>query len=142
MPNTVNIRKLLDGPKLAIFHVYFKGDGSGEIVNYPVIDPNTDLSPSMGVGQRLSLVKVWYGLAGADVKFSFDDVTANDTHIWVIPATTLSGHVNFNEFGGILDKTGIDATGKLLLSTTGLGNGDQGSLVIKVAKARAPYVAS
>jgi len=143
MANVVNIRKLNDGPKHATFHVYFRSDGSsGELVNYTLIDPNTDLLPSMGVGQRLSLIKVWYGLAGVDVKLSFDkQANTDDTPVWIVPASALSGHVNFNEFGGIPDKTGIDASGKLLITTTGLLTvADQGSLIIKVAKNVAPYV--
>lgn len=140
MPNIVQIRKLADGPKQAIFYVYFKSDGSsGELVNYTLINPNTDLLPSMGVGQRLSLVKVWYGLAGVDVKLSFDGL--EDQPVWIVPAGSLSGHVNFAEFGGLPDKSGIDATGKLLITTTGLQTvADQGSLVIKVFKNPAPFV--
>ena len=140
MANTVNIRKLVDGRKYAYFHVYFQGDGSGEITNQVVIDPNVDLSPSLGVGQRFSLVKIWYGISGPALMFSFDAIT--DLPVWVVPATTLSGHVNFSEFGGILDKSGVDATGKLLFSTTGLAATGKGSFIVKVSKHIDPFVVS
>lgn len=135
----------MDGPKHVLVHVYFKSDGqSGDIVNQVILDPKTDLSPSLGAGRRFVLVKVWYGLAGPDVKLSFDDGSSplSDFNVWVIPGGTLSGHVNFAEFGGIIDSTpSIDANGKLLLSTTGLTTtADQGTLIIKLAKAVNPFV--
>jgi hypothetical protein len=142
MANTVVVQKLIDGPRLAVFRVYLRGDGaSGEIKNQVIIDPNADLVPPLGKGRRLSLVKVWYGAAGVDVALAFQDpAKVEQVPIWVIPAGTLSGHVNFNEFGGISDKSGIDALGKLILSTTGLMTiNDQVSLIIKVSKHVDPY---
>lgn len=137
MANTVNIRKLIDGPRHAVFHVFFRGDGvSGELVDQVIIDPMLDFTPKMIKGQHLSLVKVWYGLAGVDVRMGFkSSAQPGMLPVWVVPAGTMSGHVNFNEFGGISDKSGIDATGRLVISTTGLvSTADQGSLIIKVSK--------
>jgi len=135
--NTVNIRKLIDGPRHALFLVFIKSDGTGtELVDQTIIDPRLDLSPQLVKGQVLSLVKVWYGLAGFDVKIGFkSDAQPYMVPVWVIPAGTLSGHVNFSEFGGISDKSGIDSSGKIVISTNGLATpADQGSLIIKVSK--------
>lgn len=140
MANTVIVKKLLDGPRTAIFSVYMKSDGaSGELVNKTVIDPNVDLSPAMGVGMKLSIVKVWYGLAGFDILMQFDSLV--DSPIWVLPAATGSRMIDFSDFGGLQDNiSGIDATGKLIVTTTGFNStADQGSLVIKVNKTPKTY---
>lgn len=140
MANTVSIKKLLDGPRSAIFFVYVRNDGSsGELVDQVIIDPNSDLSPVMGSGMKLSIAKVWFSLAGFDIVLKFESTP--DVPVWVLPAGTNTSKADFTEFGGLQDQSGIDATGKLLISTSGFSSSaDQGSFIIKVNKTPKPFV--
>ena len=144
MANTVQVAKLVEGPRSAYFHVYIKSDGvAGELTNHVLLDPATSFNPAEPPGMRLSFRKVWYSISGFDILFKFDDSGNTDYYpVWVISGAAGSGEMCLNEFGGLQDRTGIDATGKLLISTTGLtAAGDQASLVIKVNKTPKPYVA-
>lgn len=141
MSNTVTVTKLVEGPRSAYFHVYLRGDGSsGDLVDQVLIDPATDFDPAQAKpGMRMSLRAIWYGTAGFDCLLKFQ-AGVGGYPVWVLPAGTSSEHICLNKFGGIQDRSGIDATGRLLLSTTGLTTtADQGSLVIQVNKTFKPF---
>lgn len=143
MANTVAVTKLVEGPRSAYFHVYLKSDGgSGDLDGYTLLDPAVDFDPAQGGGgMRMSLRKVWYSFAGFDLLFKFDATT--DFPIWVLSADAGAYEHCFDEFGGFQDRSGIDASGKLLISTSGFTTtADQGSMVIKVNKTYKPYVAA
>lgn len=134
MPNTVVVRKLLEGGRSAIFSVFIASDGkSGDLTAQTVINPNVDFVPSLGKGMKLNIEKIWFATAGFDVLLSFDSLV--DQPVWIIPSGTVAGFIDFSEFGGLQDYSGIDATGKLVVSTQGLSSpSDQGTLIIKVTK--------
>ena len=140
MSNTFAVTKLVEGPRSAYFHVYMRSDGSsGDLENKVVVDPMVDFAPGVGPGMRMSFRKIWYGLAGFDLIFKFDSLV--DVPIWVVPAGTNTQELCLDEFGGLQDRSGIDATGKLLVSTTGMTTtADQGSFVIKVNKTFKPFI--
>lgn len=130
MANTVTITKLVDGPRSAVFHVYIKGDGSGELTDQVLIDPATDLSPT---DTALTVEEIWYDCVGFDSMLEFD-ATA-DTPIWKIPAASSSNYIDFRSFGGIKDRSGAGATGKIQITTAGLGAAtDEGTIIIKVRR--------
>ena len=143
MTNRVEVTKIVEGARSAYFHVYLQNDGgSGELINYTLLDPNLDFNPGQPDGMRMSLRKIWFGIAGFDIVFKFDDGgNVLDQPVWVLPAGTASGEICLNEFGGLQDRSGIDATGKLLISTTGFNTtADQATLVIKVNKTFKEFV--
>ena len=129
--STVSIRKVLDGRTKAIFYVYFKADGLGELVDQVLIDPQVDLEPK---ANRIRVEEITYNFAGFDAAIEFDSGLVDDTPIWVLPQGTES-HVCFNQIGGFSDVSGLDGTGKLLLTTPGFDAATkQGSMVITVRK--------
>lgn len=132
MANTVNITPLLSGSKRVVYHVFFKSDGAtGELVDEVLIDPVVDLG--FPKTTRMTLEKVLFHFAGFDARIEFQTGLTTDTFIWVLPEGSDSD-VDFTPFGGVKDRNGsLDATGKVLISTTGFTSStDQGSMILQV----------
>lgn len=125
MSNRIDVTTLLDGPKHALIHVFMQADGSGEIDSY-------DLTSGID-GAPYYLEDVTWAFSGFAAKLHFE-LLVNDTLIWVLPE--FSDYIDFTKYGGIKDKGNpLDATGKLLITTTGFTNiGDEGSLIIRLKK--------
>lgn len=72
MANTVSIRKLLDGSKLAVFHIYLASDGaSGELTDQVIVAASTlDGAPT-----KLSICEVDYALSGFSGVLEFEATT-------------------------------------------------------------------
>lgn len=129
----VAITKILDGARNAVFHVSITGDASGELTDMILIDPAADFDPAMDPKPALSVDALWYDLAGFDAKLEYDYL-ASDTPVW-----SMSGgqpaQLDFCCFGGIADRSNpLDGRGKLKITTSGLGVGDIGTIVIKARK--------
>lgn len=118
-----------EGPAHINLHVYLEGDGS-ELTDYVIIDPLL-LEPALTTKARLAIEGFWYSLSGFSLSFEFDDLT--DKPGWVLTPDG-SGRDDFTGFGGIRDKSGLDGTGKILVTSSGMGAGDKGFFVIRVRK--------
>lgn len=134
MANTVTITKLLDGPRNAAFHIYLKSDGSsGELSSQVLIDPTTSVSPALPAGATFTITEIWYSNVGFDSLLSWD--ASSSTAAWKIPAASDSNHISFDNIGGIKDRSGSGATGKLVISTNGFTEATkEGTMIIKVRK--------
>lgn len=135
MANTANITKIVDGDRIAVFHVFIRGDGaSGDFSKQVLIDPSADLCPSPGRKPSLTIMELWTSLSGFSAILEFDYLN-DETGAWAIPADH-SEQICFDHFGGIKDRSNpLDGTGKLLLTTFGLLDAsDCGTLIIKVRK--------
>ena len=134
MAHTVAVTKLLEGPRHVILHAYIKSDGiSDDLDKFTLIDPNSD-DLAVPKGSRPSFVveEIVYDFAGFDASMQFDSGLINDNYIWVLPEGS-SERVDFRPFGGFKDRSGLDGSGKLTITTFGLLSiGDQGSLIIKL----------
>ncbi len=133
MANTVAVTKILEGQKDAVFHVYLLCDGaSGELSNQTLIDPLVDLSPVLTAGADLTVTELWWEIVGFQARLDFD-ATAK-SHIWLLNEGS-GNHVCFDSVGGIKDRSGAGATGKLIVNTAGFTAAtDEGSIIIKVRK--------
>ena len=125
----VTVTTLAAGPRNAIFHVWVEGDGTGDVAGEAIVDPATSFDPPRDATPTFRLYKVWYDLAGFNAALKFDYLTS-DT-----PVLSMSGgqgsQLDFHEFGGLYDRSNpLDGTGKLELTTSGLGSGDFGSFVV------------
>jgi hypothetical protein len=135
MANTANITKIVDGDRIAVFHVFIRGDGaSGDFSKQVLIDPSTDLCPSPGRKPSLTIMELWTSLSGFSAILEFDYLN-DETGAWAIPADH-SEQICFDNFSGIKDRSNpLDGTGKLMLTTFGLLDAsDCGTLIIKVRK--------
>jgi hypothetical protein len=129
VPNTIAIRKLLDGPKTAVLHVYVASDGSSGELSAAVI---VDASTLSGAPTKLTIEKVAYAFTGFSGLLAFDATT--DVPVLALIAENPASHC-FTEFGGIADTSETGFTGDILLSTTGFtAAGDRGHITITVKK--------
>lgn len=134
MANTVDITKIIDGEKWAIFHVYVRGDGAtGDVSKQVIIDPAL-ICPKQKRKPMFSITEIWSSLSGFDARIEFDYLN-DETGMWAIPRGNPS-HMCFDSFGGLKDRSPtLDGSGKLMLSTSGLLSADCcGTVIIKVRK--------
>lgn len=132
MANRIEVRKLLDGSRHLIYHVYLKSDGaSGDINSYVLIDPANE---TMGDAVQFTIEDVTWGFNGFSANLHFE-LLVDDELVWVLPPSA-GNYVDFKKYGGLKDRGDpADTTGKVLLSTTGfVDGGDEGSMIIKVRK--------
>lgn len=127
----LSITTLLDSDGHVILHAYMRSNGS-ELEQAELVDPATMTPPC----DHLSVEEVLYDFAGFDARIEFGSGLVEQTMIWVLPEGSGSGYRNFKPFGGFTDRSGLDGTGKLLITTTGFtaADVDQGSLIIKLKK--------
>lgn len=131
MAHNIVITKLLPGNYRSQFHVFFESDGaSGELTDYVLVDPVVDLG--LKRTDRLSIEKMTFGFTGFDARIEFDTGLVDDKMIWVLPENG-DNHVCFDAWGGLKDKSGLDGTGKIQITTNGFNTaGAQGSLLLMV----------
>jgi hypothetical protein len=130
----IAITRLADGPRNAIYHIALQGDGTGDLVDVAVIDPATDFDPPLPAVPSLRIARLIYDLTGFDAYLEFDYL-ATDTPIWTMTGNNGGSDLDFCSFGGLSDRSlELDGSGKLLLSTSGLGLGDRGSIIIMAKK--------
>ena len=133
MANTVDTTVLLDGPRHLIMQIFLQSDGGGnELNNFVLLDPVEDLG--LQKGSRFSIDEILFNLAGFDATISFDTGLVDKNMIWVLPEGA-SNYVDFRPFGGFKDRSTLDGTGKILISTLGFTSVNSfGSLLLKVKK--------
>jgi hypothetical protein len=131
MANQVTITELLNGPKYRVIHVYISSDGhSGDEADTAIMVP----PPQQGMVREIYVLEeIISGLNGFACALKFEYLLSG-TFIWVVPP--LSHCQDFTGIGGLADRSNaMDGTGKVLLSTVGMGDiGDMGSLVLKFRK--------
>lgn len=131
MANTVNKTVLLAGPRRVVVHLYIESDGvEGELIDTPILDPVTELTPPSARDESLIFTGYSSELSGFDAVLSFEaEAPGTNVPVWLFtPAGR--GKQNFTHFGGVPDRSGLDATGRVLLSTTGFTSaGDCGSFI-------------
>ena len=134
MPNKIVKTLLLDSSKSAILHVYMESDGNeGDLSNFVLLDPKTDFYNSdAGLRIQMTLKQVWYSFSWFDGLLTFDDLVPYPS--WQLTRDAIGYH-DFRYFGGIKDRSSIDTTGKVLISTNGFAAlGNVGTMVIEVGK--------
>lgn len=128
----IRITKLHDGPRNATYHVALAGDGTGDLTDQTVIDPAA-FDPPMPSVPALRINLLWYDLTGFDARLEYDYLTS-DTPIWSMSGGT-ANQLDFACFGGLSDRSvELDGSGKIMLTTSGLGSGDFGTIIIAAKK--------
>lgn len=129
----ITIAKLNDGPRNAVFHVSILGDGGGDLVDQVLVDPATSFEVPLPPVPSLKISRLWHGLVGFDARLEYDYLTS-DTPIWSIPGGEAM-QLDFDAFGGLSDRSNqLDGSGKLQITTSGLGIGDFGTLILLIRK--------
>lgn len=124
MANTITTQVLDNGPRNLALNIFITGDGTGEETNTLLVDA------SAYGATDLVLSRVWANLSGFTLDLIWD-ATANVPflHIADYDISYLPHLID-----GITNNAGSGKTGDVLFSTTGLGSGDKGSLILHFKK--------
>jgi len=132
MANTVTQQIIEDGKKNTIIKFFISGDGSGEETNYTLFDASAYITES--TNNRLR--KICYNLNGFDAVLYWD-ATLNVPIISLDEG--LQEEVDFFKYGGsLINNAGAGKTGNILITTTGLGAGDEGYLILHINQRKVP----
>lgn len=126
MPNTVTQRTLVGGGKerniYRSIHIASDGSEEADLVVY-------DNSAFMADVNEGKLAQVWLSGDACVTKLEWDQST-DEPAFSGNPSN--GGHWDFRGFGGISNPGATGATGDLVLTTTGLDNGDEVFMVIHI----------
>lgn len=130
MSNKIVKTLLSDGTNKSVFSFYLESDGvEGELTNYILIDPVNDF---LTMPDKLTIRQIWYGFSWFDALLSFDDLVPYPS--WELTRDS-GGYFDFRYFGGIVDRSGLDHSGKLFITTNGFAPaGSIGTLIVEVLK--------
>lgn len=121
MANTVARRVILNGSRNYVVEFTVVGDGTGE----ETLTRINETSGDMGTDNKIMSIN--YVLNGFNAKLYFDAST--DLFAWGLDSDKQET-VKFNKVGGLVNNAGTGKTGDLLITTTGLGAGDAGSIIV------------
>lgn len=130
MANKVIITRTLPGEYKNLFHIFLESDGaSGELSNEVLVDPVADLG--LGSETRMAIQSIRYNFSGFSGSISFDSGLVDKTLLWRL-ADNSDNFIDFQtDYGGLTDSSGLDGTGKILLSTNGFDTAaNQGSIIL------------
>jgi len=126
MANTITKTTVMDGSRVLVVNIHIDGDGTGDETNTVLIDASS-YAPAFA---HSSIISVKAALNGFNCELDWD-ATANTA------ALAIPDYISdqcFKDIGGLPNSSGAGKTGDLLLSTTGLGAGDHGSIIIRMNK--------
>ena len=126
MANVVDVNTIQDGERNAVFHIRIEGDGSGEESATQLID----ISTLLGAPPEVKIRAVDSKLTGFSASLLWDATT--DELAAELPAG--ASFMDADMYGGIINKAGAGVTGDIMITTVGLGAGDNGSIVLEVRK--------
>ena len=130
MANTVDIQKIIDGPRNAVIKIFLASDGaSGELADQIIVDVST----LEGAPSKVHLMAIDWCLRGFDVLLEWEATT--DAPIITLTPESGAGGFCWEKFGGIPNNGGAGVTGDLSITTTGFtAAGDNGFLLLSVTK--------
>lgn len=110
--------------------IFLKSDGvSGDLNKQVIVDP-ADFGGN--IRSRFELRRIDYNFAGFDALIEFDSGEVTPTFKWTL-SEGANSKVDFDYCGGIKDTSGIDGTGKVMITTSGFNNtGDFGTILLKL----------
>lgn len=97
----VTVIKTVEGPSNIIIRVNMVSDGTGELVNYPILSASDLAPPRNNIRPAFNIMQAWYGMVWFDVTLWAG--TLSPVLLWTLPRDHDS-HIDFRSFGGILDQ--------------------------------------
>ena len=132
MADAVNITKLQDGPKKAVFYLTNLSDGSGEAA-VKKIDMSTLATNAEGTPiSSLSISNITFSTVGMSATLLYD-ATTNVVAIG-LPADYSDTIDLSSQVGGLPNYAGDGVTGDILLTTVAHTSGDTYSIIVEVTK--------
>lgn len=126
MVNTVTKQTILDGETQLIVKMHITGDGSGDETATNLIDVST----YAGAPTEVKIYNIDAAFSGFSVNMLWD-ATAN---VDIINLPEGEDIFDFERFGGLLNNSGTGKTGDIVFTTSGLGSGDEGTIILHMRK--------
>ena len=126
MANLIEKQTVMDGERNLVVKAHIEGDGSGEETATFLID----MSAYSNSPTSLKLLHLKAALTGFSAELYWD--ATSDIHLFNVPDFDVDQ--DFGDFGGIPNNAGTGVTGDVNITTTGLGAGDTGHIVLHFLK--------
>lgn len=127
MVNTVTAQTINDGARNLVIKTHIVGDGSGEESDTSLID----ISGFNGTFDDVKIMRLQATFRGFSADLHWDATTNVD--IKTLPAEE-DHDFCYRQYGGLINNAGTGKTGDILFSTTGLGAGDEGTIILTMKK--------
>lgn len=125
MAGTITVQKIVDGSRNVIIKATIGGDA--DLSNAVLFDA----SAYVGANTNNKLMKIQFALDGFDARLLWD-ATAN-VDLIALPENYMDTQC-YKFFGGIPNNAGAGKTGDILITTVGLGAGDDGHIILYLKK--------
>lgn len=126
---TITTQTLMDGARNVVqkFHL----DGASEETNATLVDVSALNGFSEGEFTEVKITAVQSSLTGFSATLHWD-ATANVDALQLLEGDQV--RQCYEQFGGLINASGAGKTGDILISTNGLGAGDEGTIVLEMWK--------
>jgi hypothetical protein len=129
--NILETQIINESEKSVIIRSFLQGDGTGEIVNVPLLS-YLELTPPLTKGY-LAVREIFYQITNFTLLLSYKSNVGNEGFWAMCPS--VDSHQNFESFGGLIDTTGMYSEGQLTLTSFGLTSpASYASFVIRCSK--------
>lgn len=131
MANTISKQTVLDGERNLAVKIDILGDGSGDETATLLIDISSyTASFTQGVPTSFKINRIQSTLEGFTARLLWDANTP------VVAYDLPQSHTiqKFERVGGLINNAGTGVTGDLKITTSGLGSGDAGSILLEMVK--------
>lgn len=126
MADAVTSQTILDGKRKTIIKLTNISDGTGEAAVLKV-----DVSALSPATAKVRINKIWYMTEGMAVRLLWDATT--DVVALLLPQN-VSGFLDFESFGGLINNAGDGITGDIMLTTVGHTAGDTYCIILELVK--------
>ena len=126
MADAVTSQTILDGKRKTIIKLTNISDGTGEAAVLKV-----DVSALSPAATSVRINKIWYMTEGMKVNLLWDATT--DVVALLLPQN-VSGFLDFESIGGIINNAGDGITGDIMLTTVGHTAGDTYCIILELVK--------
>jgi hypothetical protein len=131
MANTLKTQIINESEKSVIIRSFLQGDGSGELVGVPLLS-YLELTPNITQGY-LAMREIFYQISNFTLLLGYKSLTGNEGFWAMCPG--VDSHQNFEDFGGLIDTTGMYSQGQVTLTSFGLTSPTSyASFVIRFSK--------
>ena len=131
MADAVTSQTIIDGERNCVMKFTNVSDGTGESA-VAKVDVSALASNAAGVAcSEVRVMRISHAIVGMSVQLFFD---ATSNVLLAELAESSTGHMEFQDFGGIPNNAGSGKTGDILFTTKGHSSGDTYSIVLEMVK--------
>jgi len=132
MPNSLDVRKIIDGERSAVFAITILGDGTGDYSSELMIDVSTLEPNHRGVPcSEVSIMK----MSGFCINFFANLLWDGNTDALSLGFNFYSDFsYDFQRVGGLVNPKPAGFTGDIMITTNSLGAAETGFIYLEVVK--------